>query len=149
VELAFFDADDRPTTDASGAAVKRYVYGDRRNLLSETRYNIEGQVAATSDGIAIVEFEYDSSARQTARRYLDQDRRPIEVKLSGRASVRMIYDSRGLMIREESYDSAGKPVDRADRHWSTEELRYDANGALIEIVYTDKNGSPVKAASAE
>jgi hypothetical protein len=133
---------DERTNNSYGVASTEYQY--EGGLVKKTvRYNDQMMVARASnagDGIAIINYEYDSKGNEIKRAFMDESGNP-QNNNSGYHMIRYTYNNQDMVLSASYFDKYQAPVnDQSGIH------KYvyvkDAKNNTIQVAYFDKENAP-------
>ena len=131
-EIAYFDADGKPTASADYTHRMNLTYDNRGNRIREEYYGPDGQPVVNKNGYAVYAFEYDPAGNMTRRTTSDNRHRPIY--LSGFVTLRETFSPNGLSIMRRYYD-ARDSLTVSDNWTAIETDRYDDAGRKIRTEF--------------
>ena len=155
------------------AGVRKLVrtFNEKRQVVSVTVYDEEGNIEKDSRGFSTTAYTYDDSGYQNGVTYLDEQGQPMIISegyagerwersarglilsskyvnvegqpilISGRYEFRSEYDLKGRVIRESFYDEAGAPMNRTDTFYASREIKYNGEGLNVEEIFYDVRGN--------
>ena len=151
-----YDADNNPVLDEYHGLDDKIcsnaygVAGVRRNyemgyLMKTTRLDTLRNATrslAAGDGIAIINYEYDTAGNQTREAYFDEQEKPMN-NHDGIQEIAYLFSPGNLLTRKLYFDQYGHPCIDRDSINSTVYVRDEKNRILSEASY-GVNGQPLK-----
>lgn len=140
----YYDANGYKETvnylDTSGWIIDSisYQYDNNGNVLREEY--CDGGGSLFLEGVAIVEFTYDSAGNQTSVSFKDRNDEPCTNE-DGYGSVKWEYEN-GNKVSERYYSPQGTPINVYGYHEC--QTSYDERGNPIQYTYYDEEGELVQ-----
>lgn len=146
------------------------IFNEKRQIVSETIYDAEGNIEKSTQGYSTIAYEYDDRGYLSGINYLDAEGRSMMISagyagvrwerslrglirsviyvdsdeqpvlISGRYETRNEYDLKGRLIRENYYDADGACMSRTDAFYMSRMIKYDKEGLNIEEQFYGAQG---------
>ena len=143
--------------DSYGQVNKKREYDNRRNMISESYFMVDGTDRYPcfnyAGGFAKLTREYDVRGNITTEAYFDRDGNPCFSEYIGYARITFEYDARGNMTSMSFFDTDDNPclyngfakitAIYDDRDNVIEVTLYDDLDNIIEVTLYDTDGNPV------
>ena len=142
-EVAYFDAQGRPTRYKNGYAKATHKHDEWGNITEEAYFDEQGRPTRHKMiGCAKGTIKYDERGNITEGAFFDEQGRPTRTKI-GFAKFTLKYDERGNQTEGAFFDEQGRPTRTKDGYAKTT-IKYDEHGIRTEEACFDEQGRPTR-----
>ena len=142
ISVKYYDESEQLTDRGAEYAWEGYAYeGD--NVVRVTRYDINGNIVADSNGIATVVREMKDD-RIVKESYLDGDGNRVNNSL-GVGGIQYSYDLQGAIEKVSYLDTEGNTARCSDGYAGYRDAK-DEDGATVSRTFFGVDGTPVETA---
>jgi hypothetical protein len=127
----------------SSATTTRQIRDSKNRVIEDGTYDQHNQLAANSEGFAMVRYEYDESGNITAFRYYDANGKLVNRRGIG-AIIRKKYDSQKNVTEEAYFDANDRPVISHEYGAAKGKVKYDQAGRMIDLAAFDPQNKPME-----
>ena len=136
-----YGADGQPIARNAGYDEVRNTYNEK-NRTVKTEYLLDGKPVLNSDGVAIIEREYDENGLVAVESYFGTAGEPVQLSGNKYHRINRTWLDKKHITSEAWFDVDGQPMPQGDTYVRIERT-FDALGnTLTEITY-DGNGQPI------
>jgi hypothetical protein len=144
IKIEFYDRNDKKTCSVGGFAADKREF-QQGYLIKDTRLDSLGNPVKplpSSDGVAIITYEYDTAGNRIREEYFDQLGKPTNSQ-SGVQEIASFFSAGNMRTRVSYFDAFGNPCVDRDGINTTLFIKDDRNRTVQESNY-DVDGHPIK-----
>lgn len=138
VEERFYDKDGTLFMNAENYAIGRYIYNDKRQVISHKYFDNYDKPSTTTNLIHSIASIYDNRGQLLSQEYFDKYGKRCNNK-NGYSKETKVYDEYGRISEASYFDALDKPIESNRLAFKTT-YAYDHYGRIVSEQHLNANG---------